>query len=70
MNLLCKLGLHSWSYNSKFLPNIQAPIVLEYIAIIFCLHCGKVKRHTHLIWDGKDMVEFKNELTKEDSQNG
>ena len=55
--LLCWISLHKWRHSSTFLPNIYAKIVTDFISHTECKHCMKVKNHTHVVWNGKDMVD-------------
>ena len=66
-NILCLLGLHSWSIQTKYLPSIQADIVTDVYTKIQCVRCGKVELDSHLKWDGEDMIEMNK--NKEDLKN-
>ena len=57
MNLLCKIGVHSYEQIDKWTPNIWADIVSGFEQTHLCGRCGKIFHHVHLRWDGNDMVD-------------
>lgn len=56
-NLLCSMGIHDVSHSDKWTPSIDADIVTEYEYTAKCRRCGKLLDHSHLKWDGQEMVE-------------
>lgn len=55
--LLCKIGLHIPISSATYLPDIDAKVITDVIYHSECVMCGKVMGHTHLVWNGDDMVE-------------
>jgi hypothetical protein len=43
--LLCKLGLHSWQYNDRWVPSFTARIVTQYSGWLTCRRCGKTAKY-------------------------
>jgi hypothetical protein len=56
--LLCGIGIHSNVNATKWTPSITARIVEEFEQKVACRYCGKVALHTHLRWDGNEMIDL------------
>jgi len=49
--LLCRWGWHRKQRSDTFLPAIDAPVVTDWIAEVWCRRCGLVLLHAHMTWD-------------------
>ena len=63
--LSCFFGFHEWLFSSTYLPSIEAPVVTDFITHVECMHCKKVLRHDHWVWDGSDMASASAERMEE-----
>ena len=54
---LCTIGLHSAARRDKWTPCMFACVVTDFEQTHTCNRCKKVLSHTHLRWDGKEMVD-------------
>ena len=61
--MLCKLGLHKWILKDVWLPSFSAEIVTDVITDVTCKWCGKVKSHTHLVWN-QETGEMENAINE------
>ena len=59
--LLCTLGFHLVARKDTWTPSISAKIVTEFEQKFTCTKCKKIVHHTHLRWNGDEMIERKNE---------
>ena len=55
--LMCKLGLHSTSYEDKWTPSITAKVVTDFEQTHTCRRCKKITAHTHIRWNGSEFRE-------------
>lgn len=39
--ILCKIGFHSWIFDSQYYPHFFAPIVTRFVCTHTCRRCGK-----------------------------
>jgi hypothetical protein len=64
MSLLCAIGLHKKVFADKYIPNIEAEVVTEYIFKLYCTRCGKVFHTDHKVWNA-ETKDYEDKVTDE-----